>query len=268
MTNLLSEIKKIKTEGGLRKNGQFKKSNINRPLITIITVVMNGAQFLENTILSVIEQSYENIEFIIIDGGSSDKTLEIIKKYEHVIDYWISENDNGIYDAMNKGINLSSGEWINFMNAGDLLINKNIVKSIFIDKKCRSKFIYGDAVITDNKNEYLLKAKRFSYMNIFIWGTRTVCHQSIFVNKVLCIKYDEKLKLKAELQWYFNVLEQCTDHFKIQEPICKYLLGGITEKKFLKEINETLIVLLNINIIYSFLHLPALIYKILKRIFR
>ena len=122
MTNLLSEHKKIKFEGGLRKNGHFKKSNSNRPLISIITVVMNGAQFLENTILSVIEQNYDNIEYIVVDGGSSDKTLKIIKKYEHIIDYWISENDNGIYDAMNKGLNLSRGEWINFMNAGDLLI--------------------------------------------------------------------------------------------------------------------------------------------------
>ena len=97
---------------------------------------------------------------------------------------------------------------------------------------------------------------------------RTVCHQSIFVNKVSCIKYDEKLELKAELQWYFNILDKCKDHFKIQEPICKYLVGGITEKKFLKEIKETFIVMLKINIIYSFLHLPILIYKILKKIFR
>ncbi|MCI5136399.1 MAG: glycosyltransferase [Candidatus Electrothrix sp. AW2] len=115
-------------EGGLRTQGYFKRSlpDKDKPLITVITVVFNGVQRLEETILSVIGQTYDNVEYIIIDGGSTDGTLDIIRKYEHAIDYWVSEKDRGIYDAMNKGIDLTTGEWMNFMNAGDSFFSKNI----------------------------------------------------------------------------------------------------------------------------------------------
>jgi cellulose synthase/poly-beta-1,6-N-acetylglucosamine synthase-like glycosyltransferase len=122
----LPEEKNRKGEGGLRTKNYFKKSFENKPLISIITVVYNGEKFLEETIKSVINQTYDNVEYIIIDGGSSDGTIDIIKKYEDYIDYWVSEKDNGIYDAMNKGIDLATGIWINFMNAGDLFFDNTI----------------------------------------------------------------------------------------------------------------------------------------------
>ena len=84
-------------EGGLRTQGYFKHSLPDKPLITVITVVFNGEKYLEETILSVINQTYDNVEYIIIDGGSTDGTLDIISKYEYAIDYWVSEKDNGIY---------------------------------------------------------------------------------------------------------------------------------------------------------------------------
>jgi len=115
----LPEDENRQGEGGLRTKWYFKKSYDNKPLLTIITVVFNGAKHLEQTIESVINQSYDNIEYIIIDGGSTDGTLDIIKKYEIQIDYWVSEPDKGIYDAMNKGINVSTGDYIAFINADD-----------------------------------------------------------------------------------------------------------------------------------------------------
>ena len=87
---------------------------IDSPLITVVTVVFNDVQHIEETILSVVNQTYPNIEYIIIDGGSTDGTVDIIKKYEERIAYWVSEPDQGIYDAMNKGIQKATGEWINF----------------------------------------------------------------------------------------------------------------------------------------------------------
>lgn len=98
--------------------------------MSIITVVYNGVDTLEETILSVVKQNYKNIEYIIIDGESTDGTLEIIKKYQNSIAYWISEPDKGIYDAMNKGINIAKGEWIYFLGSDDWLYNKNVIGSV------------------------------------------------------------------------------------------------------------------------------------------
>ena len=92
------------------------------PLITVITATYNAAQTLEQTILSVISQGYRNVEFIIIDGGSQDGTVEILRKFEHAIDYWVSEPDTGIFNAWNKGVSLSSGEWIAFLGADDVYV--------------------------------------------------------------------------------------------------------------------------------------------------
>lgn len=133
-------------EGGLRTHGYFKIEcgylnelqdadaisieemtdlcDTNSTVITIITAVYNAAQLIEETILSVLKQSYNNVEYIIIDGGSTDGTLDILRKYEHAIDYWISEPDRGIYDAWNKGVCLARGEWIAFLGAGDLLMKE------------------------------------------------------------------------------------------------------------------------------------------------
>src|SRR6185369_15072253 len=109
----------LKGEGGLRVQGYFKKSLPSKPLVTVITVVFNGAKHLDDTIRSVITQTYDNVEYIIIDGGSTDGTLDIIKKYEGKIDYWVSEKDKGISDAFNKGISLSTGNIIGIINADD-----------------------------------------------------------------------------------------------------------------------------------------------------
>lgn len=125
-------------EGGLRTKGYFKVGGIissrqgphtsllttkpttdQNPLITVVTVVYNGEQYLEETILSVINQTYDNLEYIIIDGGSTDGTLDIIKKYEHAIDYWVSEKDNGISDAFNKAVRVNLGLYVNFQGDGD-----------------------------------------------------------------------------------------------------------------------------------------------------
>jgi glycosyltransferase involved in cell wall biosynthesis len=118
-----------KGEGGLRTHGRFKSvsgavdGTNPAPLITVITVTYNAARMLEQTILSVINQDYPNVEFIIIDGGSNDGTLDILRKYEHAIDYWVSEPDKGIFDAWNKGVSLSSGDWVAFLGADDIYLD-------------------------------------------------------------------------------------------------------------------------------------------------
>lgn len=130
-----------KGEGGLRTKGYFKQSLPDKPLITVITVVLNGEKHLEETIKSVINQTYDNVEYIIIDGGSTDGTLDIIKKYEDKIDYWVSEPDRGIYDAMNKGWSVSCFEArILFLGTGDLIRAYPSEKELRMDVKT---IIYG-----------------------------------------------------------------------------------------------------------------------------
>jgi len=120
-----------KIEGGLRTREAFhKKSEHGKPLVSIITVVRNGEKYLEQTIQSVLNQTYKNIEYIIIDGASTDGTLNIIRKYEDRIAYWVSEPDGGIYEAMNKGIGSLSGEWVIFLGAGDFFWSFKVVGSI------------------------------------------------------------------------------------------------------------------------------------------
>jgi len=104
---------------------------MNKQKISVITVCYNAISTIENTICSVLSQTYDNIEYIIIDGGSTDGTVDIIKKYAKNISYWISESDKGIYDAMNKGIMASTGEWINFRNSGDVFATPDALEKMF-----------------------------------------------------------------------------------------------------------------------------------------
>ena len=122
-------------EGGIRL--KKNKKIITKPLFTILTVVLNNEEYLEQTIKSVLKQSFKNYEYIIIDGGSSDKSLDIIKKYQNKIDYWVSENDKGIYDAFNKGMSLAQGQFVGIINSDDIyktnslkIISKYIKKMI------------------------------------------------------------------------------------------------------------------------------------------
>ena len=178
------------SEGGLRKQGYFKKNDNYNPLITVITVVFNNEKLLEETILSVLTQSYDNIEYIIIDGGSTDETLNIIKKYNDVIDYWVSEKDYGIYDAMNKACRLSLGSGLIFLNSGD-----KFVGNVFSDKlkiphllPCRVKDI--------NKEIYY---KKISDVNC---GMPTSHQAMVFSNKK--ILYDLSYKISSDYDYFIR----------------------------------------------------------------
>lgn len=128
MTGAVSSL--IKPEGGLRSAGKRINSHSHELLISVITVVYNGAATLEDTIKSVICQRYSNVEYIVIDGGSTDGTVDIIKKYEDSIDYWLSEKDQGIYDAMNKGIALASGDYVGLLNSDDMFADDDVLQNL------------------------------------------------------------------------------------------------------------------------------------------
>lgn len=164
-------------EGGLRTQGYFKRNESDKPLISVITVVLNGAEYLEQTILSVIKQTYDNVEYIIIDGGSTDGTLGIINKYEDKIDYWVSEPDDGISDAFNKGISLCTGEVIGIINADDWY-ELNAIKSLS-SYVYKYDVIYGNMVLWTSDEKSIVPYVDHNDIK----KNMTLCHPSIFISR-------------------------------------------------------------------------------------
>lgn len=185
--------------GGLRTKGITKTSSESQPLITVVTVVYNAESTLEQTILSVINQTYDNVEYILVDGASTDGTLDIIKKYEDKIDYWISEPDKGIYDAMNKGIDLASGDFLVFLGADDLLFDAYVFQNISNRMVNREAVYYGNVFFREKQVIY-----GFSFNKLKLC-CRNICHQSIFYPKRIYKKLNYNLRFKIYADWEYNI---------------------------------------------------------------
>ena len=166
-----------------------------KPFFTIITVSYNEEATIEGTIKSVLNQTFKDFEYIIIDGGSKDKTVDIIKKYSNQISIWVSEKDQGIFDAMNKGIELSSGTWLNFMNSGDSFYDTSVLLNVSKQIISASAVVYGN---TNNvwDNNSIEKPRK---INSLKYGLIMACHQSMFFNKPLLI---DELNFKSSHKYY------------------------------------------------------------------
>jgi hypothetical protein len=206
-------------EGELRKKGINRIGTSIKPLISVITIVFNGEEKLEQTIQSVINQKCDNFEYIIIDGGSTDRTLEIINKYDDKINYWISEEDKGIYDAMNKGIAAANGKWLNFMNCGDLFYNSTSLANLPLSEDI--DFYYSDTILYSKYNS--------ARLHICSQSEKILIHQSIVYKKsahdnsnyLVC----DKLLVSDYLFFRQN---DCKKWVKIDVPISIYNTEGIS----------------------------------------
>lgn len=212
-------------------NGYYKARSVkmkkNYPKVTVVTITYNAEQYLEQTIKSLIEQDYPNIEYIIIDGASSDKTVEIIKKYEEHIAYWASEPDNGIYDAMNKGIDVATGEWINFMNAGDSFCENNTISKVIKEVDEDTDIISGDIYYLEgDKKTYRVAAKLENKLNQMF-----CCHQAMFAKTHLMKKYKFDTIFKTSADYDF-ALKCAMNGYKFQFTdfaIANFLYEGASE---------------------------------------
>lgn len=218
------------------------------PKISIITVTYNAAKTIEQTILSVVNQTYSNIEYIIIDGGSADGTIDIIKKYQGKIAYWVSEPDNGIYDAMNKGIVVATGDYVYFLGADDWLVDTlvigKVVNYILREHIERIDILAGLVWRVDEK----LKIKKLSSVlkeeEIYLG----IPHQGMFVKTNLYRKnlFNTSLKLVADYDFVIKVWKEKKARFAfLNIPIANYSLGGsssmsteIITLEFIKVMNQ------------------------------
>lgn len=212
--------------------------------VSIVTVVYNAEFLLEQTIKSVLNQSYENIEYIIIDGASTDKTIDIIKKYEDKISYWVSEPDNGIYYAMNKAIEKASGKYINFMNAGDTFTSFDTVEYVTRNINDDSQMIYGNH--RKIQSDILKKAK-----NIDNWHTiMPFCHQTLFAKTSLMKEYpfDTHYKLAADLDFIYKMTALDKIFCYVDKEVARFDESGFAKtNEFLMHI-ESINILLKYNI--------------------
>ena len=198
----LSQSKKTRFfEGGLR----FNNKNIKRPMFSIITVVFNGEKYLRKTIESVKKQGFKDYEYIVIDGGSTDSSLKIIKEYKNDIDYWVSEKDNGIYDAFNKGMKLAKGEFIGIINSDDIY-KPNALKTIskYINANPKIDFIFGSV----KKHWGILHGYRPKKIK-YSWGFYSSHSTGFYVKRESAKKigsYNLKYKYHADYDYFYRMI--------------------------------------------------------------
>jgi len=213
---------------------------LSNPKISIITVVFNGNAVIERTIKSVLQQTHFNIEYIIIDGGSTDGTKDIIKNYQSKIAIIKSEKDNGIYDAMNKGLLLATGDYVLFLNAGDELFAADTLANVF-SSSTNADVYYGNTAIASTSGKEL-GDRRLKPPTSLNWKSlkygMCVSHQSFIARRTLCGFYNLDYSVSADIDWVINTLKQSSKIIYINSYISKFLEGGISNTRRSKALKE------------------------------
>ena len=215
----------------------------NKPLISIITVVYNSVNFLEGSIKSIALQDSKNFEHIIVDGGSTDGTLELIHRYENQIHQWISEPDKGLYDAMNKGIRMARGEYIWFINSGDKLYENQTISKIevIVELNSMPDIVYGETVIIDENDieiglRRLKTPQNLSVKSLF--NGLVVCHQSFIIKRNIASEYNLKYKIAADYDWVLKALKSSKTIVNSNLILSRYLDNGFSKNNIPKALKE------------------------------
>ncbi len=178
--------------------------------LSIITINWNNASGLKKTMASVLEQSYKEFEYLVIDGGSTDGSVEVIKHFDGAPNLrWVSERDKGIYNAMNKGIGMATGEYLQFLNSGDTLVNKDVVKNMLAEaeKKGQPEILIGN-LLKNYRGEVRRDYKRED-TTLWRFYSSSINHPPTYIKRILFDKYglyDESLKIVADWKWFMKVI--------------------------------------------------------------
>jgi glycosyltransferase involved in cell wall biosynthesis len=198
------------------------------PHISVVTINFNHLTDLQKTFANVISQTYQDLEYIVIDGGSQDGTVDFLQENTKFLSYWISEPDNGIYDAMNKGTKVAKGEWIIFMNSGDLFSQDNTIEQVapYLDRV--NDVVYGGyESITDDRYGRRISERQPSDLSL-IWHQIPTCHQSVFVRRELQVQYpfDTSFSWCADLDFLARLYQLGSKFQEVPTIIAKFDTSG------------------------------------------
>ncbi len=218
--------------------------------ISIITVTYNAEKYVEPTIKSVLSQTFKDLEYLIIDGNSSDRTMEIVEKHKHNIDQVISEKDSGVYDAMNKGLKMAQGKYVLFLNAGDELSKPSILEEIFHSKQDVDIY-YGETNILNKDRQVIGTRTELTSRKLpaqlakkdFLNG-QVVSHQSFIPKRSLTTPYNLKYQCSADIDWMLHTITRSETIVNVRQPISNYLQGGISDTQLARCWKERFIILL------------------------
>ena len=208
------------------------------PLFSIIVVSLNTKYQFLKTINSVTNQTYKKYEVIIVDGKSTDGTINEIKKIKNKKFQFIIDKDKGIYDAMNKGVSKCSGKWVIFLNSGDMFFNKNVLKKISKKKISQADILFGDTIIQNKYFNYNSKAKTFTKETFLM----PFCHQSSLVKRNLLMKYrfDLKYKISSDFNFFINSYYKDYSFLNLNFTISKVTSGGLSDLNRKKVFQENM----------------------------
>ena len=214
------------------------------PTVSIITVVYNAVEYIEMTLCSITNQTWPALEYIIIDGGSTDGTLEIIEKYKPRVTKLISEPDRGLYDAMNKGLREASGDYVWFINAGDTIPAADTLERA-INLGAESDVIYGETYLKDTSGKILGTRSALTTRQLPIHLTykslkngMVVSHQSFIVRRPLAPFYDINYKISSDIDWMIRCLKRSRSCMNPGIILSSFLIGGISSKNKVKSLKE------------------------------
>lgn len=235
--------------------------------LSIVTVVLNDKLNIEKTIQSVLNQNVE-IQYIIIDGGSTDGTLEVIEKYRNKVDVFTSQKDSGIYNAMNKAIDLSNGDWICFMNSGDTFYDAIVLKNILSSFDDSVDVIYGNHEVMYNSKNKILKANK-SIENI--WKGMIFSHQSCFVRKDILKQYrfNESNRITADYELFYTLYKAEKKFKYISLIVASVSSGGLSDIKRIESVISRWNIIdksFSVNIYYLKLIISEMIKPYIKRV--
>jgi glycosyltransferase involved in cell wall biosynthesis len=227
-----------RVEGGARTKGRLTTGTIERPLVSVITVVFNGANHLEETIVAVASQTYPNIEHIVIDGGSTDGTVDILRRYDDKLGYWMSEPDAGLYDAMNKGVALVEDpeSYILFANADDSLYSPDsIARAVMLGQS--ADLVYGKMVLSDDQISGVLGRE----VQLSDLARQTLCHPATFVRKRVFDrvgKFDTSYRIAADYDHIVRCFTTPVSTQFVDVIVSRMRMGGLSEDRFMLSCRE------------------------------